>query len=301
MTRCFSRLCVAAVVCGAAASLPAFSQGKVDAGKTQPEKLQPGKIQAGKTWNVPPPSSSSQPFSVNVHHSHAVRAIEFLPQDRISAQDKLMVADAESSVAQRAHWSGISLQDGSWSYRQVLCPSFPGHLFLRYTRNNGARDVTVFSVSIPRDGQRVRIIPILKRSYSLFAPAPINALTISAFNHIRAEEHGADNARWLEDGLCYAALAGANPVVESPYTQPKLGKPVPAVSAVLTAMQNGGEVMRFADAAGGTKPVEWVLTFSRKGRLVKVAHGPAPLRAVQPVPAKSAVAKAWTVPGSSSN
>ncbi|MGH9520491.1 MAG: hypothetical protein ACRD2D_12615, partial [Terriglobales bacterium] len=96
----------------------------------------------------------------------------------------------------------------------------------------------------------MRIIPILKRSYSLFAPAPINALTISAFNHIRVEEHGSDKADWLEDGLCYAALAGANPAVTSPYVQPKLGRPVPAVTAVLAIEAKGGEVMRFADTSG---------------------------------------------------
>lgn len=285
MPRCFRNVCAAAALCGAAACLPAFSQGNA---------------KAAKTWDVPP-AAAPQPFRVSGQRSHAVRAIELVPQDQMSAQDKLLAADAESSVAERAHWNGISLEDGSWSYQQLRCPSLTGHLFLRYTRNNGDRDVTVFSASIPRDGQRVRIIPILKRSYSLFAPAPINALTISAFNHIRAEEHGADSADWLEDGLCYAALAGANPVVASPRAQPTPGKPVPAVTPVLTARENGGEVMRFADAASATKPVEWVLTFNRKGRLVKVAHGPAPLRRVHPVPAKSATARSWAVPGSSSN
>ncbi|MGH9519060.1 MAG: hypothetical protein ACRD2D_05395, partial [Terriglobales bacterium] len=113
---------------------------------------------------------------------------------------------------------------------------------------------------------------------------------------IRAEEHGSDEADWLEDGLCYAALAGANPVVTSPYAQPKVGRPVPAVTAVLAVEAKGGEVMRFVDASSKPKPVEWTLTFSRKGKLVKVAHAQAPMRVVRPVPAKTAAAKTWTVP-----
>ncbi|HEU5457719.1 MAG TPA: hypothetical protein VFU68_03805 [Terracidiphilus sp.] len=215
----------------------------------------------------------------------------------MSERDRLIVADAESSVTERARWSGFALDNGSWKYEQVVCPSFPGHLFLRYEKKNGPRDVTVFSASIPRNGDRVRIIPILKRSYSLFAPAPINALTISAFNHIRAEEHGGDIYNWLEDGLCYAALAGAQPVVTPPEAEPTPGKPLAAVTPVLKIAVRGGEEMQFADAAAEPKPTEWTLAFNTQGRLVKVAHTSSPIRVVRPVPAKSPVTKAWTVPG----
>ncbi|MGH9520492.1 MAG: hypothetical protein ACRD2D_12620 [Terriglobales bacterium] len=55
----------------------------------------------------------------------------------MSEQDRLLAANSESSIAKRAHWSGVSLEDGTWNYQRVVCPSFPGHLFLRYTRNNG--------------------------------------------------------------------------------------------------------------------------------------------------------------------
>ena len=253
-------------------------------------------LSAWKSWEVPPPATPA-PFHLGKSESNTVRAIAFLPREQMSERDKLIAADAESSVAEKAHWSGFALEDGSWNYEQVECLSFPGHLFLRYARKNGPRDVTVLSASIPRNGDRVRIIPILKRSYSLFAPAPINALTISAFNHIRAEEHGGGKNDWLENGLCYAALAGARPVAVYPEAQPKLGKPVAAVTPVLTIEGKGGEVMQFADAAGKPKPTEWTLTFNKNGRLVKVAHVPASMRRVHPVPEKSAVTKMWTVPG----
>ncbi len=110
------------------------------------------------------------------------------------------------------------MQQGTWNATQVVCPALPHHLFLRYTRNNGTGDVTVFTASIPRNGDgRVRIIPIQRRGYSLFSPAPINALTISAFNHIRAEEPDDQRAaNWLGNGLCYAALAGGHPRMPDP-------------------------------------------------------------------------------------
>ena len=73
--------------------------------------------------------------------------------------------------------------------QKIACPRLTNHLFVQFTRNNGNGDVSIFSASIPRNGMgRIRIVPILKRSYSLFSPAPINSMTISAFNHIRSEE-----------------------------------------------------------------------------------------------------------------
>ena len=149
---------------------------------------------------------------------------------RISSpqQDRLLLADAESSIAEHAGFAGLEYQQSNWNYRQIVCPSFPNHLFLQYTRNNGVGDITVFSASIPRNGEgRVRIVPILKRGYSLFSPAPINALTISAFNHIRAEEGKTANSDWLGNALCYAALAGAQPRFFRPVQSPRCTSPSP--------------------------------------------------------------------------
>ena len=121
-----------------------------------------------------------------------------------------------------------SWSKGQWSYQQVVCPALPNHLFLQYTRNNGVGDVTMFTASIPRGGEgRVRIIPILRRGYSLFSPAPINALTISAFNHIRAEEPDGTSSNWLGNGLCYAALAGAHPRIAEAHQEPDIDRPAP--------------------------------------------------------------------------
>ncbi len=254
----------------------------------------------GKTWEVPQ-ATVSTPYAGENGNVKDLPSVELRSREQLSEQDRVLVADSEPVIADRAHWNGMSMNEGSWRYKQIVCPSLPGHLFLRFTRNSGVGDVTVFSVSIPRNGDRVRLIPILKRSYSLFAPAPINALTISAFNHIRAEEPRGGKANWLEDGLCYATLAGANPIVVSPDARPTPGKPVPALTPVLTVEQKGGEVMRFADVAAQPKPVEWTLTFNRKGKLVKVTHTRAPMRMVRPIPAKTSVTKTRMVPASSSN
>ncbi|MFY9854404.1 MAG: hypothetical protein WAK26_11070, partial [Terracidiphilus sp.] len=154
--------------------------------------------------------------------------------------------------------------------------ALPNHLFLQFTRNNGTGDTSVFSASIPRGGEgRVRIIPILRRGYSLFSPAPINALTISAFNHIRAEEHPVSAPDWLGTGLCYAALAGAKPEIGST-EETDFHKMPSAPTGRLVIPMRGGANIRFTDVSTAPRNMEWAMTFNGKGRLLKATHARAP-------------------------
>jgi hypothetical protein len=203
-------------------------------------------------------------------------SLEFVPAEQMTPQDRDLEADAESSISQRAGFAGLEFNQGKWSYQQVVCSALPNHLFLQFTRNSGAGGVSVFSVSIPRGGDgRVRIIPILRRGYSLFSPAPVNALTISAFNHIRAEEHPVKAPDWLGTGLCYAALAGVHPQI-SPPEEADFHK-LPAAPAGREVIPlHGGATIRFTDVAAVPRPMEWTMTFDGKGRLLKATHSSAP-------------------------
>lgn len=247
---------------------------------------------------VPP-----EPFRI---HSSAIEApsgapdseaIRLLPGGKMTASDKLLKADAESSVAEHAARLGYDLSLGDWTYQQIACASFPRHLFLQYRRRMSARDVTEFSASIPRAGEgRIRIIPILKRSYSLFAPAPVNAITIAAFNHIRAEESSQANSNWAGNALCYAALVGARPVT----TESDEGLSAESTQLPLTAQLNvplrGGEQIQLFDDTNPERPVQWTLFFNRNGQVVKATRARMDKVQTKPVPARSAVNKRWTVP-----
>lgn len=233
-----------------------------------------------------PPLREPAPFAVNATAAKAPPVIEFRPAEQMSEADKLLVADSESSIAEHASRSGIDFTPGGWNYQQIVCSALPNHLFLKYTREAGTASETLFTASIPRNGDgRVRVIPVRRRGYSLFSPAPINALTISAFNHIRAEEAESQRAQsWLGNGLCYAALAGAHPRVAGPDSEPTLGHPVPALSAFLDVKNNDGEVIRFVDEAASLRPMAWSMTFTQKGKLVKVTHTTAAEYTLRPVP-----------------
>jgi len=200
--------------------------------------------------------------------------IWFKSAEEMTAQDRTDAANAEAAIGEKAGFMGLGYDQGKWTYRELVCGALPNHLFLQYTRNNGVGDVSLFSASVPRGGEgRVRIIPIQMRGYSLFSPAPINALTISAFNHIRAEEHaaGEDAPDWLGTALCYAALAGGHPqAARMPGVQESV-KADAAPPAMLRVENDGGATLEFADVAAN-RPMEWTMIFDKKGTLLKARH-----------------------------
>jgi hypothetical protein len=220
-------------------------------------------------------ASRPMPFALARDTSESAPALEFRTYDQMTAKDRDLAADAESSIGERARFAGLEFNQGKWNYQQVVCSALPNHLFLQFTRNNGTGDVSVFSASIPRgnDG-RVRVIPILRRGYSLFSPASTNALTISAFNQIRAEEHPDKTPEWLATGLCYAALAGAHPEIVSPEVS-EIQKLPAAPPGMLVASAHGGAIIRFTDDAAAPRPIEWTMTFDGKGKLLKATHSAA--------------------------
>lgn len=211
-----------------------------------------------------------------------LHAIEFRAVDQMTEKDRLQAANAESSIAEHTRYTGLEFNEGQWSYEQVVCPALPNHIFLRFLRKSGAGDVSMFTASIPRGEEgRVRIIPIQLRGYSLFSPAPINALTISAFNHIRGEENpdqDPDKAPdWFGTALCYAALAGGHPQPATVSENPAAEKFPIASTALLSVGNNGGAVLSFTDVSAKPRPMRWTMTFDHKGKLIKGGHSQADL------------------------
>jgi hypothetical protein len=225
------------------------------------------------------------PFPIDSPAPKSVPALEFRAPEDMAERDRLLEADAESAIGEKAGFADLQFNVGKWSYQQIVCPALPNHLFLSFSRDNRVGDVSLFSASVPRNGEgRVRIIPIQRRGYSLFSPAPINALTISAFNHIRAEEHSDESADWAGIGLCYAALAGAHPEAEVP-AESAAGRKYPQAShAIMDVPDHGGAIIHFTDVTVRPRPMEWTLTFNGKRRLLKATHVPADLTAAEAEP-----------------
>jgi hypothetical protein len=231
---------------------------------------------------VIPPAHRMKPYFSQDDDPARPHTIEFRTVDQMTQADRLQAANAESSIAENTRYADLEFNQGQWTYQQVVCPALPGHIFLRFSRNSGDGDVSMFSASIPRGGEgRVRIIPIQLRGYSLFSPAPINSLTISAFNHIRAEEDPDKDADWLGTVLCYAALAGGHPQAAALSDNPETQKYPTASVATLRVGMDGGAELSFTDINTGSRPMRWSMTFDSKGKLVKGGHEPAELMPIE--------------------
>jgi len=234
--------------------------------------------------------ASGGPFALD-GQTGPVQSIKVLSETEMSREDRDLVANAQSSIQEDAGVENLGFNEGEWTYHQLVCPSLPNHIFLRFTRDTGTQQMSMFSASIPRNGDgRVRIIPIVRRGYSLFSPAPIAALTVGAFNKIRSEENPDVPADWLGTGLCYAALAGGNPqasVLESGSGEKKdVSSDIAAtMMPSLEVQSNGGATIRFVDVSATPRPMEWSMFFDPKGKLLKATHVPANVsQSPRPVP-----------------
>lgn len=210
-----------------------------------------------------------------------VQELEFRAPEAMTAADRELAASAQTEIARRAGLQGFRLGENTgavnasaagWGFEQAVCPVFPEHLILEYSRSDGAGDVTLFSVVVPRAEGHVRVIPVRRRSYSLFTPASSNALTLNDFNHMVNEGGQGVSPDWLTLSLCYAALAGGH--VRAALIAGKAADEVyPLLApAKLSVSWKGGAEVYFADSTPGVKPLQWSLSFSRSGRLLKVGR-----------------------------
>ena len=225
------------------------------------------------------------PFSNTASPGAIEHFISYRSQEQMSQSDRDLAAKTQPAIRDAAAFAGIEYDKEKWSYRQLQCQALPGHLLLLFTGDSGAGDMSLFSAAIPRAGKgRVRVIPVQRRGFSLFSPAPVNALATAAFNRIRAQEPGNQPADWLATGLCYAALTEPRLEVSAspgPSPRPNLALSFPPT---LEVGVDGEATVRFVNVAEPRQPMQWILTFDHKGQLLKVLHFPTPAYATKIVP-----------------
>jgi len=221
-------------------------------------------------------------------------ALEFRSVEQMTDADRSLAEASQGEIARRAglqglgfeaHGAGAQAGVGNWGYEQAVCPIFPEHLILEYSRTNSKGDVSLFSAVIPRGEGHVRVIPVERRGNSLFTPAGSNALTVNDFNHIVAEEHHGLSPDWLTLGLCYAALAGGHVRAQLRAETPEAEVfPLLAPPRLSVSYNKPGAEVYFADFTRQKTSRDWELFFSGDGRLLNVKHGVAPQLMFRQVP-----------------
>lgn len=232
-----------------------------------------------------PPAERITPFSDGATPAADAQLIEFLTEDKIAEPDRSLAASDDNSIREHATLAGFDFDKGTWSHEQLVCQALPDYLLLVYRGDNGGSDVSLFSAAISRgDKTRVRVIPIQRRGYSLYSPAPVNALAISLFNRVRANDPASKTADWLSTALCYAALTGAHPETAPLAGETKDGAPSLRFPPTIEVGSLGESTVRFVDIATKGQPMEWALSFDSKGHLQKVVRFATPAYVVKPIP-----------------
>jgi hypothetical protein len=251
----------------------------------------------------PPPTPT--PFDLHTPTS-PLQELKFLTPSEMTQNDQALVDANRDEVLLRASRQGFNLEESDnpssgWGYEQAVCPAFPQHVILEYSRSTGLGDVTLLSVVIPRGEGHVRVIPARRRGYSLFTPVASNDITLNDFNHIVLEEglrervdsrhksktlsqdHVLAGTDWFTLGLCYSALASGHVRAGLQASAPSDETYPLALPAQLRISDKGGADVLFADTTPDVRSMEWELHFAQDGRLLKVRHVPASLLRMRPV------------------
>jgi hypothetical protein len=152
---------VAAAV-GTCARLPAQADPDVPSThvKTMPAPPDGDGMPALRVKQIPAPGAGESAAAFSAEQTNPLsHSIQIISEAEMSRADRDLVADAQSSIQERAGFENLEFDNGGWTYRELVCPALPNHLFLRFTRDDGTRHMSMFSASIPRDGNgRVHII-----------------------------------------------------------------------------------------------------------------------------------------------
>jgi len=212
--------------------------------------------------------------------------IEYRSEAEMSEADRALAAKMLPAIGNAAGRAGIEFAAAQWKYQQLECQAIPHHLLLLFADNGGVGKGSLFSVSIPRAGSggHVRVIPVERRGFTLFSPAPVNALAIAAFNRIRAEEPKSPPADWLATSLCYAALTEPRlRITLSPRQAPDENLALSFPPSLEVGPQ-GESTVRFVDVVALQQPMQWALTYDARNELLKVEHFPTPVFATRIIP-----------------
>ena len=148
------------------------------------------------------PKPTPTPFPLDAH-TGTVPKLDFLAPEQMAAADVELVDANAAEIARRASLQGFNLErGGGWGYEQAVCPVFPDHLILEYSRDSGAGDVSLFSVAIPRG--------MAKRGPCAGDPGSAAQLfivdygTLECADRERLQSHGERGRQGRRSGLAYA-------------------------------------------------------------------------------------------------
>src|SRR5262249_7429036 len=188
--------------------------------------------------------------------------------------DSDLLKNRKRDVLAEAEFYGYDLGADGWSYEQSICPLIPDYVMLRYSSKDAVGGDSVFTVLVPRNGGRVRIVPVLSHGATRFKPAPSDPRNFELFGQVVPAEAASKNSgpdgRWLLLSVCYAEMTGARPQVPN---HPSLDiHMINAPPPTLRISAGGTEhEVRFVDPISQSDYRLWDISYNDAGRVIGVS------------------------------
>jgi len=206
-------------------------------------------------------------------------SLEHRSADQLDPQDAGLLQKRKRDVLAEAEFYGYDVSAGGWTYEQVVCPLVPDYVMLRYASKDAAGADSLFTVLVPRNGGRIRVVPVLSHGSTRFKPAPSDPRNYQLFSQIVpaevAKKNSGPDGKWLLLSVCYAEMTG--PRLQVP-KQPSLDiRMIKAPPPTLRISVGGKEhEVRFVDPISPTDYRLWDITYNQAGRITSVSddqHG----------------------------
>jgi hypothetical protein len=208
----------------------------------------------------------------------SVISLEHLEPGQMSAADYEVVSNLSPELSKQAALANFDISNPAWHYQQIVCPAFPGYVFLAFTHGADETGSSRFVAMLPRNSARVRIVSTYAHGILPFDASWNRPGTFEVFNGMLSQERGTtplSHARnWLMIAVCYAELSGY-PVQVLNYS------PVPGPSLDLLRLDANQPQMviesdqsadvTFSDVSRPTITTNWTLHFNRRGEITSAS------------------------------
>ena len=239
-------------------------------------------------------SEPKQPISPLKPPHRVLLQLDQVGPAQMSPADSEVVASRHEQLTSAVATAGFDLQQGGWSYQQVVCPVLPSAVILQYQMGAGTSQASRFVAVIPRNASDVRIVAVQRNGNSPFTRSDANGNTIAIFNSLLSADginiYGPamqENDGWVKLALCYAELAGHHPttlLTDTIYGE-SFDRNVSMPKRIYD--KNGEFVLAFSDVNDPQSTVNWNLNFDKTAHLSSVKVVPqkmnTPVRTQKPI------------------
>ena len=151
----------------------------------------------------------------------------------------------------------------------------PDYVMLRYSSKDAAGADSIFTLFVPRNGGRIRVVPVLSHGATRFKPAATDPRNYQLFSQVvpgeLAMKNSGPDGKWLSLSVCYAEMTGSRPQVPN---EPALDihmikAPPPTLRISVT---NNEHEVRFVDPISPTEYRLWDIVYNNVGQITSVSN-----------------------------